>query len=283
MTLAADAVWLITGCSSGLGRALAERVLAQGYRCAATARDESRVAALTAPHGGRAVALPLDVTRPGERREALARTERAFGRVDVLVNNAGYAYYAAVEEGEDDAIRAMFETNFFGAAALIRETLPGMRARGSGRIVNVSSIAGLTAVNGGGYYAATKFALEALSEALWKEVEPHGLHVTLVEPGPFRTDFAGRSIRFPARALDAYAATAGARRDELKRNDGRQAGDPARAAAAIVDAVASGAPPHRLLLGTAGLARVREKLAELSASIDRWESVSRSADYDAPT
>jgi short-subunit dehydrogenase len=157
-----------------------------------------------------------------------------------------------------------------------------MRARGRGHVVNISSIAGLAAMPGGGYYAATKFAVEALSEALWKEAEPLGVRVTVIEPGPFRTDFAGRSIVFPAKPIDAYAPTAGARRADLRRNDGRQAGDPLRAADVIVDVVASAQPPLRLVLGSAGLPRVREKLEGLLASLDAWEQVSRSTDFDAP-
>ena len=198
MNLASDAVWMITGCSTGLGRALARRVLAQGYRCAVTARDPAQVDDIVAMHRGRALALPLDVADEAQRYDAVARAEHAFGAIDVLVNNAGYAYYAGIEEGEEDDIRAMFETNVFGLAALMRQVLPGMRSRGRGHIVNVSSIAGLTAMPGGGSYAATKFAVEAISEALSKEVEPLGLRVTIIEPGPFRTDFSGRSIPVPA-------------------------------------------------------------------------------------
>jgi NADP-dependent 3-hydroxy acid dehydrogenase YdfG len=277
-----DAVWLVTGCSTGLGRALAQRVLARGYRCIATARDPAQVADLVDAHGDRALALRLDVADEAHRRGAVAAAEQAFGAIDVLVNNAGYAYYAAIEEGDEDEIRAMFETNVFGLAALVRLVLPGMRMRGRGHVVNISSIAGLVAQPGGGYYAATKHAVEALSEALWKEVEPLGLRVTLIEPGPFRTDFASRSIRFPRRPIAAYELTAGARRAELRRNSGRQAGDPLRAADALIDAVASAEPPRRLLLGSAGVPRVREKLTSLLASIDEWEDVSTSTDFEAP-
>lgn len=279
MSLAPDAAWLVTGCSSGLGRALAHRVLAQGYRCAVTARDPASVADIVSAYGHRALALQLDVADDAQRRAAVADCERSFGAIDVLVNNAGYAYYAGIEEGDEDDVRAMFETNFFGLAALTRLALPRMRARGAGRIVNVSSIAGLTAMPGGGYYAATKFAVEALSEALAKEAGALGVHVTLIEPGPFRTDFSGRSMRFPRRPLDAYAATAGARREELKRNFGKQPGDPERAAAVIVEAVECDEPPLRLVLGSAGLARVRDKLDGVLAALDAWEAVSRSTDF----
>ena len=281
MSLAPDAVWMITGCSTGLGRALARRVLAQGYRCVVTARDTAHVEDIASPQGDRARMLRLDVADDVQRREAVALAEREFGAIDVLVNNAGYAYYAGIEEGDEDEVRAMFEANFFGLAALVRLVLPGMRVRGRGHIVNISSIAGLTAMPGGGYYAATKFAVEALSEALWKEVEPLGLRVTIIEPGPFRTDFSGRSIRFPRHPIDAYATTAGARREELKRNFGKQPGDPDRAAVAIVDAVARDDPPLRLVLGSAGLPRVREKLTGLLAAMDAWEAVSRSTDFAA--
>jgi NAD(P)-dependent dehydrogenase (short-subunit alcohol dehydrogenase family) len=281
MNLAPDAVWFVTGCSSGLGRSLARHVLDRGYRCVVTARDPSTVEDVVEGRADRAFALKLDVADDGQRREAVRLALDRYGAIDVLVNNAGYAYYAGVEEGDDDEIRAMFETNFFGLAALVRLVLPAMRERGRGHVVNVSSVAGLSAQPSGGYYAATKFAVEALSEALWKEAEPLGVRVTLIEPGPFRTDFVSRGLRFPARPIDAYAATAGARREELRRSSGRQAGDPDRAAVAIVDAVASDAPPHRLLLGNAAIGRVREKLAGVLAAIDEWEAVSRATDFDA--
>jgi NAD(P)-dependent dehydrogenase (short-subunit alcohol dehydrogenase family) len=274
--------WFITGCSTGLGRALAERVLQRGQRCAVTARDPAAVADIVAAHPRTALALALDVTVPAQRDAAIARAEQRFGGIDVLVNNAGYGYLAAVEEGEDAEVRAMFETNFFGVAALLRCALPGMRARGGGRIVNISSIGGLLGNPGSGYYNATKFALEGLTQALAAEVAPHRIRVTLIEPGPFRTDWAGRSLRVVKAPLDAYAGTFGARLAQLRASAGRQSGDPARAADAIIRVAESPDPPLHLLLGNNGLDRFRKKLAELQGSLDEWEAVTRGADFPAP-
>jgi NAD(P)-dependent dehydrogenase (short-subunit alcohol dehydrogenase family) len=272
-------VWLITGCSSGLGRALAERVLERGHRCVATARDPATIAALAERHPDTARCLALDVRSEKQRRDVVAQAVETFGGIDVLVNNAGHGYSAAVEEGEDDAIRAMFDTNFFALAALTREVLPLMRARKRGHIVNISSIGGLVGNPASGYYGATKFAVEGLSEALAKEVEPLGLRVTLIEPGPFRTDFQGRSMTTTAKTIDAYASTAGARRAQLRASSGKQAGDPVRAADAIMRVVESTSPPLHLVLGKVGVLRVREKLRELSRSMDEWEQVSLAADF----
>jgi NAD(P)-dependent dehydrogenase (short-subunit alcohol dehydrogenase family) len=275
-------VWFITGCSTGLGRALAQRVLERGYRCVLTARDPAQLAEIVAAHPGTALPIAVDVNKPADLDQAVAAAEAAFGGIDVLVNNAGYGYLAAVEEGEDSEIRAMFETNFFAVAALLRRALPGMRARGRGHIVNISSIGGLLGNPGSGYYNATKFAVEGLTQALAKEVEPHGIRVTLIEPGPFRTDWAGRSLRMVKAPLDAYAGTFGVRRTQLLRSNGKQRGDPARAADAIIKVVESDAPPLHLLLGKASIDRMREKLDEFRRSIDDWEEVTLSADFPEP-
>ncbi len=272
-------VWFITGCSTGLGRALAERVLQTGRRCVVTARDPAQVRDIVAAYPAASLALALDVTRPEERERAVAAAEAAFGGIDVLVNNAGYGYLAAIEEGEDSEVRAMFETNFFGLAALLRRVLPGMRARGSGHVINISSIGGLLGNPGSGYYNATKFALEGMTQALAKEVAPHGIRVTLIEPGPFRTDWAGRSLRLVAEPMNAYAETFGARREQVLASAGRQPGDPLRAAAAIIKVAESADPPLHLILGRSGLNRVRAKLALLQRSIDEWEEVTLSADF----
>lgn len=272
-------VWLITGCSTGLGRALAARVLERGHRAVITARDPASLAELAARFPDTAVQLALDVKDEAQRTAAVARTLDQFGAIDVLVNNAGHGYSAAIEEGEETPIREMFETNFFALAALTRAVLPHMRARGRGHIVNISSIGGIVGNPASGYYSATKFAVEGLSEALAKEVEPLGIRVTLIEPGPFRTDFQGRSMTAAARTIDAYATTAGARRAQLRANSGRQAGDPVRAADAIIRVVESTTPPLHLILGKVGLQRVREKLTSLSRSIDEWERVSLAADF----
>jgi NAD(P)-dependent dehydrogenase (short-subunit alcohol dehydrogenase family) len=272
-------VWFITGCSTGLGRALAEAVLKHGHRAAVTARNPAQVQDFVASHPGSALALQLDVADSHQIESAVAATERAFGRIDVLVNNAGYGYLAAVEEGEEEEIRAMFETNFFGLAGLIRRILPGMRARKHGHIINVSSVGGLLGNPSAGYYNATKFAVEGLSEALAKEVEPLGIRVTVIEPGPFRTDWAGRSLKKPRKAIEAYAATAGARRAQISGYSGKQAGDPARAAQAIIRVVESSAPPMNLVLGKDGLKRVREKLDRFSDTLRAWEETTIAADF----
>jgi NAD(P)-dependent dehydrogenase (short-subunit alcohol dehydrogenase family) len=272
-------VWFITGCSTGLGRALATRVLQLGHRCVVTARNSDQIADLVARYPSTALALALDVTDTGQINDAVAQAETTFHGIDVLVNNAGYGYLAAVEEGEDDEVRAMFETNFFGLSALIKRVLPGMRSRGRGHVVNISSVGGLIGNPSGGYYNATKFAVEGLSEALAKEVAPLGIHVTVVEPGPFRTDWAGRSLKQTRNPIAAYTQTAGARRAEITTRSGKQAGDPDRAADAIIKVVEHPNPPLNLVLGKDGLARVRTKLSALLASLDQWETVTLGADF----
>lgn len=280
MTAPKLSTWLITGCSTGLGRALAQRVLAQGYKCVVTARDASSVADIVAAHPETARAVALDVKDAGQRAAALRVAEGVFGGLDVLVNNAGHGYSAAVEEGEDAPIREMFDTNFFALAALMREALPLMRARRRGHIVNISSVGGLVGNAASGYYGATKFAVEGLSEALALEVQPFGIRVTLIEPGPFRTDFQGRSMVTAAHENSAYDATAGARRRQLRASSGKQPGDPVRAADAIITVVESPEPPLHLLLGSVAFERARAKFAALLASMEEWEPVSRGTDFD---
>ena len=276
-------VWFITGCSTGMGRALAERVLQRGHRVVATARNPMQINDLVSSYPTAALSVALDVTDAGQVNAAVDRAEQAFGRIDVLVNNAGYGYLAAIEEGEDDEVRAMFETNFFGLVALTKRVLPGMRARGGGHIINISSVGGFIGNPGGGYYNATKFAVEGLTEALAKEVRPLGIRVTAVEPGPFRTDWAGRSLRQTSRPIAAYSSTSGARRAEISGRSGKQPGDPVRAADAIIKVVESPEPPLNLILGNDGLTRVRAKLRDLATSIDKWETVTVGADFPPQT
>ena len=266
-------VWFITGCSTGFGRALAERVLEHGHRCVVTARDLAQIEDIAAKHRRRALAAALDVTHREQVERAIEAAEAKFGRIDVLVNNAGWGYNSAIEEGEDEVIRAMFDANVFALAALMRRVLPGMRARGKGHIVNLSSMGGLVGNPGTGYYCATKFAVEAMSQSLAKEAAHLGIRVTLIEPGPFRTDFQGRSMTIPKQTIEAYAETAGARRKQLRENSGKQVGDPYRAADAIIKVVESDDPPLHLLLGKIALERVREKLTSHLALIDKWEAV----------
>ncbi|MFT4066972.1 oxidoreductase [Paraburkholderia sp.] len=271
-------VWLITGCSTGFGRELASAVLRHRWRAVVTARDPATIAALADAFPQQAIATRLDVTRPDEVAAAVARAETAFGRIDVLVNNAGYGYLAAVEEGEDDEVRAMFEANFFGAVNMIKAVLPSMRARRSGHIVNVTSVGGFIGNPASGYYAATKFALEGLSESLARETAELGIKVTAVEPGPFRTDWAGRSLKQTSRPIEDYASIAGKRRVQVVERNGKQPGDPARAAEAIIAAVQSPTPPAHLVLGRSGLEMVRGKLARVAADLDTWEATTLWAD-----
>jgi NAD(P)-dependent dehydrogenase (short-subunit alcohol dehydrogenase family) len=279
MALQTSDVWFITGCSTGFGRELAKLVLERGFRAVITARDPSKIQDLIAGHEGRALALKLDVTDKAEVTLAVKWAEAAFGSVDVLVNNAGFGYVGAVEESEEADIRAMMETNFFGLDRMIHAVLPGMRRRRHGSIVNISSIGGLVGFPGVGYYNATKFAVEGLSEALSKEVAPLGIKVLVVEPGPFRTDWAGRSLQKSARQIPDYAETAGAFRERIVGRNGMQAGDPVRAGEAIIKALESENPPLHLVLGMIALETARTKLEKLRGEIDTWEEISLGADY----
>jgi NAD(P)-dependent dehydrogenase (short-subunit alcohol dehydrogenase family) len=274
-------VWFITGCSTGFGLELARQAIVLGYRTVMTARDISTLAAF-AIHDN-VLLLALDVTKPQEVAAAVAAAMAKFGAIDVLVNNAGIGYFAAIEEGEEAEVRKMFEVNVFGMARMIQATLPAMRARRSGFIVNFSSIGGLRSFPALGYYNATKFAVEGLSEALWQEVEPLGVRVMLVEPSGFRTDWAGRSADESALQIDDYKATAGAVRQQLRAQSGRQAGDPVRAARAILAAVVSEHPPHHLLLGNEAYDGAMAKLEELRQDFTAGEAVARGADYPKTT
>jgi NAD(P)-dependent dehydrogenase (short-subunit alcohol dehydrogenase family) len=277
-----SSVWLITGCSSGIGRELGRAALERGHSVVLTARDAGRLREFAEAHPDRALALELDVTRAEQVSRAVAEALRRFARIDVLVNNAGYGYLAAIEEGEDAEVRAMFETNFFGAVAMIKAVLPGMRARRSGRVINVSSMAGLLANPGTGYYSASKWALEATSEALARELAPFGIRVTAVEPGAFRTDWAGRSMRQTRTPIADYDATVGARRAFIRSVDGKQPGDPRRAADAILRIAEHPDPPMHLLLGNDVLDGFRARLSELSRSISEWEDVTRDVEFREP-
>jgi NAD(P)-dependent dehydrogenase (short-subunit alcohol dehydrogenase family) len=272
-------VWFITGCSTGFGRELAKVLLARGYRAVVTARDPAKVADLVEGDAATALALALDVEKQPQIEAAVEAARRKFGRIDVLVNNAGYGYLAAIEEGDDADIRAMFETNVFGLAAMTRAVLPIMRAQKSGAIVNISSMGGFIGFPGSGYYAATKFAVEGLSESLSKEVAPLGVKVLIVEPGPFRTDWAGRSIKTPKRPIDAYAETAGARRRQIQDYSGSQPGDPERAAEAIIATVEQPNPPLRLPLGNFAYDAMGAELEAVRMEYAAVEAVARGADY----
>ena len=274
-----DAVWLVTGCSKGLGQALVRQALASGYRVVATARRVSDLDGLVQEHGGAAHVWALDVTDPSQIKAAVAEAEERFGRVDVLVNNAGYGYFAAIEEGEDADVRTMFETDVFGPVNLIKAVLPGMRARRGGHIVNISSVGGYVTFPAVGYYHMAKFALEGLSDTLAKELAPFGIGVTVVAPGAFRTDFRGPSGKQSAIRIDDYAETAGRARDKVLAGHGTQQGDPMRGAQAIITAVKASHPPVHLIIGGDGLDQVRQQLTQLQNGFDAWEGLTRSTDF----
>jgi NAD(P)-dependent dehydrogenase (short-subunit alcohol dehydrogenase family) len=275
-------VWFITGCSTGFGRELARLVLARGWRVVATARDGARVADLAQDAGDRALTLGLDVTQAGQVAAAVQAAEAQFGGIDVLVNNAGYGYQATVEEGEEDEIRAQFDANVFGLFALTRAVLPGMRARRRGHVLNLSSVAGFIGFPGSGYYAASKHAVEGWSDALAAEAGPLGIKVTCVEPGPFRTDWAGRSLRqTPSRIAD-YAETAGARLKATAQNSGSQAGDPARAAEAMIRITEAENPPRHLVLGAFGIEAVTKALRATLAEVEAWRDLGLATDFPKP-
>jgi NAD(P)-dependent dehydrogenase (short-subunit alcohol dehydrogenase family) len=272
-------VWFITGCSTGFGRELARLLLESNYRVVVTARDAAKVADLAEAFPDAALSLSLDVDQPAQIAAATQAALDRFGRIDVLVNNAGYGYLAAVEEGEDAEIRALFETNVFGLAALCRAVLPTMRAQNSGVIVNLSSMGGVVGFPGIGYYNATKFAVEGLSEAMARELAPLGVKVLIVEPGPFRTNWAGASLKVPKNSIDAYAETAIARRKATQAYSGTQAGDPTRGAAAIVRAVESENPPLRLVLGSVAQEVITARTEAFAAELRAGRDVALTCDF----
>ena len=272
-------VWFVTGCSTGLGRELAKHLLENNYRVVVTARDAEKVRDLVEINQDNALAIDLDVTDKTQVAEAVAKAEAHFGEIDVLVNNAGFGYFSSIEESEEQAVRRMFEANFWGLAAMTRAVLPKMRGRKSGFIVNISSIGGMVGFPGYGFYNATKFAVNGFSEALQKELQPLGIKVMIVEPSGFRTDFAGRSANESNAAIADYAETAGANRAASRGSSGKQPGDPARAAKAIVKAVEAENTPVNLLLGRAALKIARLKLDNLKSEFDSWADVSEGADF----
>lgn len=278
-TSTAKPVWFITGCSTGFGRQLALHTLSLGYPTVVTARNPQQVQDIVAGHKENALVLMLDVTDQAQVEAAVKAAEERFGHIDVLVNNAGVGYFGSFEESDLDDVRNMFEINVWGLSAMTRAALPGMRARRSGSIVNISSVGGVAAFPSLSFYNATKFAVEGLSEALSQEVAPLGIKVLLVEPGPFRTDWAGRSANEAAHGIADYKETAVARANMVRNYSGKQPGDPVRAAIAIVKAVEAEQPPLRLLLGKAALTFARTKVKALSADFDAWAEVTEGADF----
>jgi NAD(P)-dependent dehydrogenase (short-subunit alcohol dehydrogenase family) len=272
-------VWFITGASTGFGKSLALAVLARHGRVVATARNPAKIDAAIA-NSDRAVCLPLDVTDTAQCESAIEGAVAAYGRIDVLVNNAGFGLMGAVEEVSDAEARAVFDANVFGLLKVLRAGLPVMRKAKSGHVVNIGSVGGLLARAGTGIYAATKFALEGISEGLYHELKPLGIKVTVVEPGPFRTDFAGRSLNTAAAEIDDYAQTAGAWRTELRGKHGTQQGDPDKAADAIIDVINDAEPPLHFVLGGPAIERAEEKLHNILGEIDRWRAISTATDFD---
>lgn len=271
--------WLITGCSSGLGRNLAQAVLEHGDNAVVTARKLSAIQGIVDAYPDTALALQLDVTDHGQVAQVVKQAEARFGGVDVLVNNAGHGYRAAVEEAGEDEVNELFATNFFGPVALMKAVLPGMRTRRKGTIVNISSIAARTTAPGSGYYSATKCALEGLSRGLQEEGASLGISVIIVEPGAFRTDFAGRSLQQSRTAITDYSNTAGRRRIGNDKTSGHEPGDPAKGAQLIIKAVESPNPPALLALGSDGVKVVTDALDADRAQIEAWKKESFTTDY----
>lgn len=272
-------VWFISGCSTGFGRALSLELLAQGYQVVVTARKVEDIADILAINEANTLGLALDVTVPEQVTAAVQAAIAHFGRIDVLVNNAGIGYFGAVEESEEAEVRRMFEINVFGLAKLTQEVLPFMRKQRSGHILNVASIGGLRSFPGVGFYNATKYAVDGLSEALYKEVSPLGIKVTVICPSGFRTDWAGRSAKNTAISIPDYAATAQKNMGDIRAISGNQAGDPVKAAKAMIQVTETENPPLRLLLGAAALKGARLKLEELRNDFETWADVSEGADF----
>jgi NAD(P)-dependent dehydrogenase (short-subunit alcohol dehydrogenase family) len=270
-------VWFITGCSSGFGRAIAEAALQAGHRVIATSRDIRAITDLE--KDGQCHIMTLDVTDGANVRECVADAVKVWGRVDSLVNNAGCGLLGAVEECSEADIRASMETNYFGPLNVIRELLPHFRSNGSGRIINISAAAAIANYPGFGAYGAAKAALEAVSESLQAELSPLGIHVVLVQPGPFRTDFVRRSLQKASVTLDAYERTSGRFGKLITSMDGKQPGSPEKAATAILQAAMAEKPPFRLTLGKYANEKVKKKVAALESERAAWEAVGSPTDY----
>lgn len=276
--MANSPVWFISGCSTGFGRELAQQAIARGFRTVVTARDPAKVQDLVAGQD-HALALALDVTDQASIERAVSATLKKFGTVDVLVNNAGYGYQSSVEEGEEAEIRAQFDANVFGLFALTRAVLPTMRKARRGHVINITSVAGFIGFASSGYYSASKHAVEGWSDSLAVETAPLGIHVTCVEPGPFRTDWAGRSLHQTQSTLPEYAETAAARMKATSEYSGTQAGDPARAASAMIAITEHDNPPRHLVMGAWGYEAVTGKLKERLAQIEAWRQTSVDTDF----
>lgn len=275
-------VWFITGASRGFGIEIAREALSRGDSVVATARDPRAINASLPGYDDRLLAVPLDVSDPEQATAAVAAAVERFGRIDVLVNNAGRGLVGAVEESSDAEVRSVFEVNVFGLLAVTRAVLPHLRAQGSGLVVNISSVGGFVAWPGWGVYAATKFAVEALSEAMTHELAPLGIRSVAVEPGPFRTNFLdGSSLALSVAEIADYAATSGAARAWAGDNNYEQEGDPLKAAKVIVDLADRDDLPERIQLGTSAFTDVADKVARTARDQEAWRTVSLSTDYTA--
>lgn len=271
--------FLITGVSSGFGRAFAQAALEKGHRVVGTVRDEEAAALFESLAPGRAMAVRLDVTDIEAIEPAVAGIERTIGPVDVLINNAGYGHEGTLEESPIEEMRRQFEVNVFGAVGMMKAVLPFMRRRRAGHIINITSMGGFITMPGIAYYCGSKFALEGISEVLAKEVKAFGIAVTAVAPGSFRTDWAGRSMIRTDRSIADYDSLFDPIRRAREEKSGKQAGDPRKAAAAVLALVEAENPPVHLLLGADALALVRDKLKSLSAEIDAWEDLTLSTSF----
>lgn len=272
-------IWFITGISGGLGKALAEAVMANGNFAVGTFRSEQQAADFTKQNEGKGLGLVMDVTQPDQVRAAFQIIQSRFGRLDVLVNNAGFGFAGAVEEASDEEIRTVMEANFFGALEVTRQALPLFRQQKSGHILQISSHGGIRAFPGFGIYNAAKFALEGFSEALAGEVAPLGIRLSIVEPGPFRTGFAAGSFQEAAAKIDDYQATAGAFRERMRAVNGKQEGDPEKAAAAIYHITTLENPPLRLPLGKIPLTTIQAKLDSVQKDLNDWRALAEGTTF----
>jgi NAD(P)-dependent dehydrogenase (short-subunit alcohol dehydrogenase family) len=278
-------IWFITGCSKGLGRALAETVLEQGETVVLTARNLQQIEDLVIRFPNRTLAVQLDVTKPEEVRESVKQAIAKFGRIDVLVNNAGYGILGAIEEVKDQEVRSQFETNFFGVLEVLRTVLPQMRQQRSGHILNISSVGGFVSYAGTGIYNGAKFALEGISEALAQEVAPLGIKITIVEPGAFRTDFVTRSLVITDIQINDYEPVIGEMRQGARdildmKLEFKEPGNPKKAALAMIKAVDSDNPPLRLVLGEDAIYAINAKLESVKIELDAWKEVSVNTAFD---
>jgi NADP-dependent 3-hydroxy acid dehydrogenase YdfG len=272
-----NSVWVITGCSTGFGRELAKATIEAGYKVVVTARNIHSITDLVSGHTDKVMAMELDVTKPDQITKTVKATVEKFGRIDVLINNAGIGYFSSIEEAVEEETRSMFEVNFWGLMHMTNAVLPYMRNQRSGHIINISSIGGLASFPGVGYYNGTKYAVEGISESLAQEVAPFNIRVTLIEPSNFRTDWSGRSAAKTKSAIKEY--------EELiapfvsGENHGNEPGDPHKAATTIVSIAESEDPPLRLLLGADAYYTVVNKFTASLQNIEKWKEVSLSADF----